>query len=110
MVANTRRYKGARPLPAASPAKTIAIPGDFAQWADMKPVYLDDSHDTTHRDHDGVAGAGHYTNKSGRKDLDTVVEKQPKQLEKEIAELTREAERLAGEIGKQTGSPPPGEA
>lgn len=71
MVANIRRYKGARPLPRASPAKTIAIPGDFAQWADVQPVYLDDLHDTTHRDHDGVPGAGRYTNKTGRNDLDT---------------------------------------
>jgi len=72
MVANIRRYKGARPLPIASPARTIAIPGDFAQWAEVKPVYLDDLHDTNHRDHDGVAGAGRYTNKSGRNDLDTM--------------------------------------
>lgn len=71
MAANIRRYKGARPVPAASPAKTIAIPGDFAQWADVKPVYLDDLHDTTHRDHDGVPGAGRYTNKTGRNDLNT---------------------------------------
>jgi hypothetical protein len=71
MAANIRRYKGARPVPAASPAKTIAIPGDFAQWADVKPVYLDALHDTTHRDHDGVPGAGRYTNKTGRNDLDT---------------------------------------
>jgi hypothetical protein len=71
MVANIRRYKGARPVAAASPAKTIVIPGDFAQWADVKPVYLDDLHDTTHRDHDGVSGAGRYTNKTGRNDLDT---------------------------------------
>lgn len=72
MLANIRRYKGARPVPAASPAKTIAIPGDFAQWADVKSVYFDDLHDTTHRDHDGVPGAGRYTNKTGRNDLDTV--------------------------------------
>ncbi|MBL9160919.1 MAG: hypothetical protein JNJ70_25795 [Verrucomicrobiales bacterium] len=72
MVANIRRYKGARPLPAASPAKTIAIPGDFAQWAEVKPVYLDDLHDTTHRDHDGVPGAGRYTNQTGRNDLDSM--------------------------------------
>jgi hypothetical protein len=71
MVANIRRYKGARPVAAASPAKTIAIPGDFAQWADVKPVYFDDLHDTTHRDHDGVSGAGRYTNHTGRNDLDT---------------------------------------
>ena len=42
--------------------------------------------------------------------LDTVAEKQKKLLEAEIAELNREAERLAGEIGKLTGSPPPGDA
>lgn len=72
MVANIRRYKGARPPPEASPAKTIAIPGDFAQWSDVKPVYLDDLHDTTHRDHDGVPGAGRYVNRSGRNDLDAM--------------------------------------
>jgi hypothetical protein len=71
MVAKIRRYKGARALPAASPAQSIAIPGDFTPWADVKPVYLDDLHDTVHRDHDGVPGAGHYTNKTGRNDLVT---------------------------------------
>lgn len=39
---------------------------------DVRPVYLDDQYDTTHRDHDGVAGAGRYTNRSGRNDLDTM--------------------------------------
>lgn len=34
--------------------------------------------------------------------------KQTKLLEAEIAELTREAERLAEKIGKLTGSPLPG--
>ncbi len=71
MVANIRRYKGVRPVPAAVPAKAIAIPGDFAQWADVKPAYLDDLHDTQHRDHDGVPGAGRYTHTTGRNDLDS---------------------------------------
>jgi hypothetical protein len=70
MVAKIRRYKGARPLPAASPARTITIPGDFAQWAGVTPVYFDDLHDTQHRDHEGVPGAGRYTNRTGRNDLD----------------------------------------
>jgi DNA polymerase-3 subunit epsilon len=39
--------------------------------------------------------------------LDTVAGKQMKLLEKENAELTREAERLAEEIGKLTGKPTP---
>lgn len=72
MVANIRRYKGVRPVPDASPPKTILIPGDFAQWDNVKPVYLDDQHDTAHRDHEGVPGAGRYINKTGRNDLDTM--------------------------------------
>lgn len=36
------------------------------------PVYLDDLHDTQHRDHEGVPGAGRYTNRTGRNDLDTM--------------------------------------
>ena len=72
MVANIRRYKGVRPVPDASPPKTILIPGDFAQWDNLKPVYLDDQYDTAHRDHEGVPGAGRYINKTGRNDLDTM--------------------------------------
>lgn len=72
MVANIRRYKGVRPVPDTSPPKTILIPGDFAQWDNGKPVYLDDQHDTAHRDHEGVPGAGRYINKTGRNDLDTM--------------------------------------
>jgi hypothetical protein len=60
MVSGIRRYKGVRPPPEASSAKTIAIPGDFRQWSDVRPIYLDDLHDTTHRDHNGVPGAGRY--------------------------------------------------
>jgi hypothetical protein len=70
MVANIRRYKGTRPPPAASAAQTIAIPGGFSQWAGVRPVFLDDLHDTTHRDHAGVSNAGRYLNTSGRNDLD----------------------------------------
>ena len=42
--------------------------------------------------------------------LDTVAAKQTKLLEKEIADLTREGERLAEEITKLTGHPAPGAA
>ena len=72
MVANIRRYKGVRPLPDPSQPKTIVIPGEFAQWDNVKPIYLDDQHDTAHRDHDGVPGVGRYINKTGRNDLDTM--------------------------------------
>jgi hypothetical protein len=72
MVANIRRYKGTRPPPLTSPAKTITIPGGFAQWDTVRPDFLDDLHDTTHRDHQGVSDAGRYINTSGRNDLDTM--------------------------------------
>jgi hypothetical protein len=48
------------------------ILGEFAQWSNVKPVYLDDQHDTAHRDHDGVPGVGRYINKTGRNDLETM--------------------------------------
>jgi hypothetical protein len=71
MVANIRRYKGARAVPAAAREKTIAIPGGFQVWADVKPAFLDDLYDTSARDHDGVADAGRYVNRTGRNDFDT---------------------------------------
>lgn len=65
-----RRYKGARPIPVASPAKTIRINDAFDQWQAVKPEYRDDLFDTAHRDHPGFARAGPYKNSSGRNDLD----------------------------------------
>jgi hypothetical protein len=69
LVAFVRRYKGARPMPAASPPKTIDIDGGFGQWADVSPLYVDDTGDTDHRDHAGFANAGRYTNNTGRNDI-----------------------------------------
>ncbi len=71
LVANIRRYKGARPAPPSGPDKTIALPGDFSQWDEVATSYLDDIKDVTHRDWAGVADAGKYVNKTGRNDLDT---------------------------------------
>jgi hypothetical protein len=65
-----RRYKGARPLAAPSPSKTIRIDNAFDQWESVKPEYRDDLYDTAHRDHPGFAHAGPYQETSGRNDLD----------------------------------------
>jgi len=70
LVANIRRYKGARSVPAAGKNHEMRIPGDFAQWQDIGASYLDDLHDVTHRDFVGVADAGRYVNRTGRNDLD----------------------------------------
>ncbi len=69
MVAAIRRFKGVRAIPPASPEITIRIDGDFSQWDDVAPEFLDDSHDTTHRDHPGWDTAGPYVNTSGRNDF-----------------------------------------
>jgi len=71
LVANVRRYKGAPPLPAASPATAIAVGRGFAQWRHVAPAYGDHVGETAPRDFDGVAGL-HYTNRSGRNDLMTL--------------------------------------
>jgi len=71
LAANIRRYKGARQPPQPGPDRTIAVPGDFAQWQQVTPAYLDDINDVTHRDFGGVGDAGRYVNKTGRNDLDS---------------------------------------
>ena len=68
LAANVRRYKGVAALPKASPSKTIDLDGDFQQWDDVAPEFLDDPGDTAPRDFDG-AGRTHYVDRSGRNDL-----------------------------------------
>jgi hypothetical protein len=68
LAANVRRYKGAPPLPEASPPKTIRIRRGFEQWRDVTPEFPDHVGETSPRDFDGVAGR-RYTNHSGRNDL-----------------------------------------
>ena len=72
MVDYIRRFKGARPLPPASPVTTIDVDGDFAQWADVGPEYRDTVGDTAHRDHPGYNTATRYLNTSGRNDFTTM--------------------------------------
>jgi len=68
MVANIRRYKGARPLPKPTAPKTIRIDGLFSDWADVGPEYRDADADTAHRDHPGW-GKRRYTDTTGRNDF-----------------------------------------
>jgi len=69
MVDYIRRFKGARPTPKASATKTIHIDGNFDDWKDVGPEYLDDIGDTAHRDHRGWGSAGRLTNDTGRNDF-----------------------------------------
>ena len=80
LVANVRRYKGARPVPRASAPKTIRIDGPFAQWAGVGPEYRDAAGDTMHRDWPGW-GSLRYKDDSGRNDIVVAkVARDPKRL------------------------------
>jgi hypothetical protein len=69
LVSYVRRYKGVRKPPAAGPPKTIRIDGDFGQWRDVRPEFLDDVGDTAHRDFIGYNNVQQYVNDTGRNDL-----------------------------------------
>jgi len=68
LVANVRRFKGVPSLPISTAPKTIRVPGDFAQWHDVGPEFLDHQGETLERDCAGAGGL-HYTNHTGRNDL-----------------------------------------
>jgi hypothetical protein len=68
MVANIRRFKGARPIPPVEP-RPITIDGDFTDWAQVQPEFRDTIGDPVHRDHAGWGKSLHYANKTGRNDI-----------------------------------------
>ncbi len=69
LVANIRKFKGVRPLPAPSAATTIAVDGNFGDWSNVGPEYRDDTGDTVHRNSPGFGGYTTYTDSSGRNDF-----------------------------------------
>jgi hypothetical protein len=68
MVANIRRYKGAPPIPLASPAKTIQLDRTFNQWQSVRPDFLPGVHPSRPRDFVAVGGL-HYSNQTVRNDF-----------------------------------------
>lgn len=71
LIANVRRFKGAPPLPRASAPVTLRVGDGFAPWANVGPEFRDHVGETAPRDFDGVAGR-HYTNRTGRNDLESM--------------------------------------
>lgn len=69
MVANIRRYKGVRRLPAASGPQAIDLSGGFSQWEEVQPEYRDHLYDTLHRSEPGWGCAGPYVDASGRNEF-----------------------------------------
>ena len=68
LVANIRRFKGARPVPRAGKPQTIDLNGGFEQWREVSPEFRDTIGDTAHRDFAGW-GELHYKNSTGRNDI-----------------------------------------
>jgi hypothetical protein len=68
MIANIRRFKGARPA-APVVSRPIAVDGRFDDWRDVAPEFRDTAGDPVHRDHPGWGKAHRYIDRTGRNDL-----------------------------------------
>ena len=64
-----RRFKGVRGPESAGPPGSIKIDGDFSDWEDVTPSFLDTPGDTAPRNHPGWGDAGTYTDFTGRNDF-----------------------------------------
>ena len=71
IVQNVRKFKGSRAPLAAFGQRPITMAGVESQWDIVGPEYRDYVGDTAHRDHMSYVGQIHYTNTTGRNDLDT---------------------------------------
>ena len=71
LVSYIRKYKGAQPIPQATEAKTVDVNGDFAQWENVGPNFIDYTGDVVHRDFEAryINGRNHYSNFTGRNDI-----------------------------------------
>ena len=65
---NIRRFKGAKPRQATSPAGIVDLKSGAKAWNAVTPVYRNPKGTTIHRDWDGF-GDYHYVNTSGRNDI-----------------------------------------
>ena len=69
LVSHIRKFKGMSKPEKASPAKTIEIDGNFAEWQDVKPSFKDPKGDCMHRDFKNVNNSERLVNKTGRNDI-----------------------------------------
>lgn len=69
MIDGIRRFKGTRPVPVATENISVNIDGEFSDWKEAKPVFLDDEGDTFHRKHQGWGRIEEYVNNTGRNDI-----------------------------------------
>ena len=64
LIANIRRFKGARPAPATL-YRPVKVDGRFGDWTGVEPEFRDAIGDPARRDHIGYGQAGPYKNTTG---------------------------------------------
>jgi len=69
MVENIRRFKGVREIPKGEGSVAIDLNGDFSEFENVTPEFLDTVNDTTERNGDSVAKDHKYVNTTGRNDF-----------------------------------------
>ena len=69
LVSNIRKYKGMNPPEKSSGMRTINIDGNFAEWAEVFPLFLDPQGDTLKRNFKNVDNSANYVNETGRNDI-----------------------------------------
>ena len=69
MIANIRRFKGARPQEPASAAKSIVLDGRFDEWLDVGPEFRNHAGSPVRREHKGWGDSVRFVNRTGRNDL-----------------------------------------
>ena len=69
LIANARRYKGVRPIPQGTVAKTITPSAGMAQWDNVGPEYRDDIREILVRNTYGSTPKVQYTDYTGRNDI-----------------------------------------
>ena len=75
LVANVRRFKGARASTPLDGERDFTIAGDgtdFSAWDKVRYEQVDDVGDVAHRDEPGFAKGVRYVNDTGRNDIDRV--------------------------------------
>ena len=69
LAGHIRRYKGMKPRQKASPAKQIAIDGQFGKWESIEPRFEDFVGELKKRNISGAPRGTYYTNNTARNDI-----------------------------------------
>jgi ABC-type glycerol-3-phosphate transport system substrate-binding protein len=65
-----RLFKGMDELPLGEGSHDMGLSVDLDKWGKVQPEFRDITHDITHRNHRSVTGTYHYTNDTGRNDIE----------------------------------------